>query len=79
MKNCLKAFQQYKGVYNCETGNTKHGALANILICLEKAVQDGNGDGLCCYSFFIYILDLKCNTGNYIYVVLALVLIILRF
>lgn len=42
MKNCYKFYQQYKDQYECEKGNTKHGTLANILICLEKAVQDGN-------------------------------------
>jgi len=42
MKNCFKFYQQYKDQYECEKGTTKHGALANILICLEKAVQDGN-------------------------------------
>lgn len=42
MKNCYKFYQQYKDQYECEKGSTKHGALANILICLEKAVQDGN-------------------------------------
>ena len=42
MKNCLKFYQQYKDKYQCERGKTKHGALANILICLEKAIQDGN-------------------------------------
>ena len=42
MKNCLKFYQQYKDQYECEKGSTRHGALANILICLERAVQDGN-------------------------------------
>ena len=42
MKNCYKFYQQYKEQYECEKGRTRHGALANILICLEKAIQDGN-------------------------------------
>ena len=42
MKNCLEFYRQYKDKYECERGKTKHGALANILLCLEKAVEDGN-------------------------------------
>ncbi|XP_068684167.1 Golgi apparatus protein 1-like [Montipora foliosa] len=40
MKNCFKFYQQYKEEYQCEKGKTKHGTLANILICLERAVQE---------------------------------------
>ncbi|CAH3167753.1 unnamed protein product [Porites lobata] len=40
MKNCLEFYRQYKDKYECERGKTKHGALANILLCLEKAVED---------------------------------------
>ena len=42
MKNCFKYYQQYKDQFNCERGKTKHGALANILVCLEKAIDEGN-------------------------------------
>ena len=55
MKTCIKFYHQYREKYNCERGNTKHGALASILICLEKAIQDGNGYLLCC----IFITDKK--------------------
>lgn len=44
MKNCIEFYHQYKDKYKCERGKTKHGALANILLCLEKAVEDGNYD-----------------------------------
>lgn len=42
MKNCFKYYQQYREQFQCERGKTKHGALANILVCLEKAMDDGN-------------------------------------
>ena len=42
MKNCLPFYRQYKQDYNCDKpGKTRHGALASILICLEKAIEDG--------------------------------------
>ena len=47
MKNCIEFYHQYKDKYECERGKTKHGPLANILLCLEKAVEDGNYDVLC--------------------------------
>ena len=40
MKNCIEFYHQYKDKYECERGKTKHGPLANILLCLEKAVED---------------------------------------
>lgn len=42
MKNCLKYYTEFREKYECERGSTKHGAMANILICLEKAIQNGN-------------------------------------
>lgn len=42
MKNCLKYYKEFREKYECERGSTKHGAMANILICLEKAIQNGN-------------------------------------
>lgn len=42
MKNCFKYYQQYKDQFQCERGKTKHAAQANILVCLEKALDEGN-------------------------------------
>ncbi|XP_015770328.1 PREDICTED: Golgi apparatus protein 1-like [Acropora digitifera] len=50
MKNCFKYYQQYKDQFNCERGKTKHGALANILVCLEKAMDEGEKVGGKCQA-----------------------------
>jgi len=50
----MKFYQQYREKYQCERGNTKHGALANILICLEKAIQAGK------YILNLLLLSLFC-------------------
>ncbi|XP_067052995.1 Golgi apparatus protein 1-like [Acropora muricata] len=50
MKNCFKYYQQYKDQFNCERGKTKHGALANILVCLEKAMDEGQKVGGKCQA-----------------------------
>ena len=47
MKNCLKYYTEFREKYECERGSTKHGAMANILICLEKAIQNGNDYRIC--------------------------------
>ncbi|CAH3040966.1 unnamed protein product [Pocillopora meandrina] len=50
MKNCLKYYTEFREKYECERGSTKHGAMANILICLEKAIQNDEKVGGKCQA-----------------------------
>lgn len=41
LKTCEADYKMYKEEYNCPDGKTAHGSLANVLLCLENALNDG--------------------------------------
>ena len=40
-QSCKKDYRKYEDKYDCGKGKTRHGMLANVLLCLEAALNDG--------------------------------------